>query len=303
VKVSIVVPSFNQAEFLEEALDSLVNQTYPEIEIIVMDGGSTDGSVDVIRRFADRIAYWQSQADGGQAAAIHAGFQMAQGEVLGWLNSDDFLDKGAIARVVEAFSINPDSRWLYGNSTIVDISSKLITSRVVVPVDIYDLVNCSYYIPQESTFFYRDLYFTVGGIDATLRYALDYDLWLRFADYSPPLYLNKYLGCFRYSPQQKSAQLLKYFAEERTVKQKYNRYQLHPAIAFALKVRLSTFIVIRRLQSNSLKNHLVYLNKLLNNQGPNLGLVAWRSTILLSLGVLLTLLIAALAFFYFRSVF
>jgi glycosyltransferase involved in cell wall biosynthesis len=217
-RVSIVVPSRDQASYLELALRSLVEQDYPNLELIVMDGGSTDGSVQVVECFADRIAYWQSEPDGGQAAALAEGFRRATGDVLGWLNSDDVLLPGALARVAEEFRNDPHCMWIYGNSHVIDRAGSLLWRRVVPQVSRRDLGQLSVYLPQESTFFRRDLYERAGGVDASLDYAMDYDLWLKFIALAPPRHVDAFLGCFRLLDGQKSSNSHRYREEERRVK-------------------------------------------------------------------------------------
>lgn len=218
--ITVVVPSYNQARWLDEALRSVLEQDV-DVELIVMDGGSTDGSVDIIRRYEDRIAFWQSQPDGGQTMAIRDGFRRATGEVLGWLNSDDVLCRGALRAVAEAFHDDPSIRWLYGDGVTIDEESRELIHRPNVQIDPDDLFNLHLYLPQECTYFRADLYRQAGEVDPALRYAMDYDLWLRLAALAPPRHLPAWVGKFRVVEGQKSADIGAYVAEEEQVKARH----------------------------------------------------------------------------------
>lgn len=218
--ISVVVPSYNQARWLEEAITSVLAQDVA-VELIVMDGGSTDGSVEVIRRYEDRITYWQSQPDGGQTMAIREGFRRATGDVLGWLNSDDALCQGALRAIAEAFATDPSIRWLYGDGITIDEDSRELIHRPNVQIDPDDLFNLHIYLPQECTYFRRDLYFEAGEVDPALHYAMDYDLWLRLAALAPPRHLRTWVGKFRVVAGQKSSDIDGYVAEEEAVKARH----------------------------------------------------------------------------------
>ena len=178
-KISIVTPSFNQAPFLEETLQSVLSQGYPGLEYIVMDGGSTDGSTEIIGKYSDRLADWKSAKDGGQADAIHTGFTRATGEILCWLNSDDTLSPGTLRSVGEFFAANPDVDLVYGDLNLVDAEGKrLYTARPLLRLEI--LVYENAFVPQQGMFWRRSLYERVGGLDPSLSFAMDFDLVVRF---------------------------------------------------------------------------------------------------------------------------
>ena len=156
-KISVVTPSFNQASFLEETIQSVLSQGYPDLEYIVMDGGSTDGSAEIIRKYADRLADWKSAKDGGQADAIRTGFARATGEILCWLNSDDTIAPGTLRRVGEFFAAHPDVDLVYGDLNLVDAEGKrLYTARPLLRLGI--LVYENPFIPQQGMFWRRSLY-------------------------------------------------------------------------------------------------------------------------------------------------
>lgn len=219
-RITIVVPSFNQAAYLGEALESIVTQE-PKPELIVVDGGSTDGSVDVIRSYESAITWWRSHPDDGQTSAIEEGFARATGEILGWLNSDDVLCPGALARVVAAFDADAGLQWLYGDAELIDEHSRVLISRPMIPIRPDDLFNLHVYLPQEATFFRRAAYTAVGGLDADLHYAMDYDLWLRLAAQHAPQHVPEPLGRFRVVPGQKSSDVTGYVTEELDVKRRH----------------------------------------------------------------------------------
>jgi len=178
-KISVVTPSFNQAPFLEETIQSVLSQGYPDLEYIVMDGGSTDDSTEIIRKYADRLADWRSAKDGGQADAIRTGFARATGEILCWLNSDDTMAAGTLRMVGEFFAAHPDVDLVYGDLNLVDAEGKLLyTARPLLRLGI--LVYENPFIPQQAMFWRRSLYERVGGLDPLLCFAMDFDLVVRF---------------------------------------------------------------------------------------------------------------------------
>jgi glycosyltransferase involved in cell wall biosynthesis len=178
-KISVVTPSFNQAPFLEETIRSVLSQGYRNLEYIVMDGGSTDGSTEIIGKYADRLADWKSAKDRGQADAIRTGFARATGEILCWLNSDDTIAPGTLRLIGEFFAAHPDVDLVYGDLNLVDAEGKrLYTARPLLRLGI--LVYENAFIPQQAMFWRRSLYERVGGLDPLLYFAMDFDLVVRF---------------------------------------------------------------------------------------------------------------------------
>lgn len=177
--VSIVTPSYNQAQYLEATILSVLSQDYPRLEYLIVDGGSTDGSVEIVRRYAPRLAYWVSEADGGQAEAINKGWQLARGEIVAYLNSDDLYLPGAVSRVVQRFHAHPDVSVMYGSYRLLDGRSEVIRGEVVPPDwSESTFLNC---FPQPTAFFRHDALRRVGYLDTSFHYSMDYDLFVRLA--------------------------------------------------------------------------------------------------------------------------
>lgn len=177
--VSIVTPSFNQGRFLARTIDSVLAQDYENLEYIVIDGGSTDASLDILRTFGDRVR-WHSGPDAGQAAAINAGFRLARGDVRGYLNSDDVLCPGAVRRVVESFAETPDCDLIYGRALYIDEEDHVIGSYCTWDYSFEQLV-AENPICQPAAFWTKRIAERVGPFDERLHYALDYDYWFRIA--------------------------------------------------------------------------------------------------------------------------
>jgi glycosyltransferase involved in cell wall biosynthesis len=187
--VSIVTPSYNQALYLEETIRSVLTQDYALIEYIIVDGGSTDGSREIIQRFADRLSWWVSEPDRGQTDAINKGFSRAQGEILAWLNSDDTYLPGAIAGAVTYLQKHPEAGMVYGDANLVDEQGQVIGKFPAAQTDYRRLRRGYVHIPQQAAFFRADLWRQVGPLDPTFYFAMDYDLWVRLARISALHYL------------------------------------------------------------------------------------------------------------------
>lgn len=179
-KITLVTPSYNQARFLEETIQSVVSQRQHVHEYFLLDGGSTDGSAEIIRRFETHIDWWTSEKDNGQSDAIHRGFQRATGDVLGWINSDDLLLPGALARVRSIFDSDPSVEIVAGYLALIDAESRVISLPRVPTGNNFLGRRGLVQVSQQSTFFRRSLYEKVGGLDLSLHCAMDFDLWSRF---------------------------------------------------------------------------------------------------------------------------
>ncbi len=196
-KITVVTPSYNQARFLEQTILSVLNQGYPNLEYIIMDGGSTDGSVEIIRKYKDRLAYWVSEPDDGQADAIYRGFERSTGEILGWLNSDDYYLPGALWAVGEFFATHPSAEWVIGHSIQVDESGRLLCQRWCPRVTFNSLLYWKVGFEQPASFWRRGPFFAVGGFSREMQYCFDYDLFFRLARRSQPGRINVFLAATR----------------------------------------------------------------------------------------------------------
>jgi glycosyltransferase involved in cell wall biosynthesis len=196
--VSVITPSFNQGRFIEQTILSVLNQDYPNIELIVMDGGSSDETVDILKRYNDRII-WISEKDKGQAHAINKGLNLAKGEILAYLNSDDTYLPGAIGRAVRYFTLEkPDAKFIYGEGYHVTEGGRIIERY---PTELFDYQRLAEtcYICQPATFWKREVIEKVGLFNERLNYAMDYDYWIRIAKkYGNLRHVPEYLANSRF---------------------------------------------------------------------------------------------------------
>jgi glycosyltransferase involved in cell wall biosynthesis len=211
--VSIVTPSFNQSQFLEQTIRSVLEQDYPRLEYLIVDGGSTDGSVDVIRRYADRLAWWVSEKDSGQAEAINKGLRRAQGEIVAWLNSDDIYLPGAVSAAVKAFEENPQAGLIFGNVLAIDKTGRTLNLLHYGDWNLADLMAFRI-IGQPSVFMRRAVFEQAGLLDTSYHYLLDHHLWLRMAQVAGMHYLPKTLAAARYHIAAKNIAHPMEFAQE-----------------------------------------------------------------------------------------
>lgn len=201
MKLSLVMPSYNQAQYLDAALRSVFQQDPAPSEVIVIDGGSTDGSVDVIRRWESRLSYWVSEKDRGQSHALNKGFAKATGDWLCWLNSDDLLLPAALATLHQHVDASPDIEWWIGGGHFVNPKGRHLFDYgpppdLRCPDDLSDWR--AKWFAQPSTFFARSLLNKVGGaVREDLHYAMDLDLWLRFLAHAAPGRINMRLSAYR----------------------------------------------------------------------------------------------------------
>jgi glycosyltransferase involved in cell wall biosynthesis len=219
-RISIITPSYNQAAFFRKTLDSVLDQNYPNLEYIVIDGGSTDGSTDILREYSSRLVYWVSEPDEGQSHALDKGFTRSTGEIMTWLNSDDVLLAGSLHTVGEIFARYPQIQWLTGQPANLDVHDQLRVSPLKTG-RFGALIRHRWYhgrglgfIRQEGTFWRRSLWEKIGGsLDQAKHYAMDDELWRRFAQHAQLVTVDMPLAAFRTHPQQKTAQLSRYYAE------------------------------------------------------------------------------------------
>ncbi len=194
--ISVVTPSYNQAEFLEETILSVLNQNYPNLEYIIIDGGSTDGSVDIIKKYEKYIACWVSRKDNGQADAINKGFKMAKGDIFAWLNADDVYLPDVMSQVAEFFKTHSYAGMCYGKAYLTNEAGDVIGKYPTEPFLYKGLAQFNF-IAQPSAFFRRDVYSVSGGLDLDLNYSMDYDLWIRIAGRCKVQYLPVFISTYR----------------------------------------------------------------------------------------------------------
>lgn len=211
--VSIVTPSYNQAHYLEATIRSVLGQDYPNLEYIVVDGGSTDGSVEIIRKYADRFVYWVSEPDQGQADAINKGFAQANGEIFAWLNSDDLYLPGAVQNAVAALNADSNSSLVYADLQSIDAAGEAFNTIRYRAYTLQDLLAFRI-IGQPSVFFRRAAFERAGGLDPSYRYLLDHYLWLRIAQQTPIQYVPQTWAAARHHPAAKNVAQAAGFADE-----------------------------------------------------------------------------------------
>ena len=203
--VSIVTPSYNHARFIEATIRSVLAQDYERIEYIIVDGGSTDGTKQVIEKYAGQLAGWVSEPDQGQTDAINKGFARARGEIFAWLNSDDTYQPGAISEAVAFLLTRPEVGMVYGNANYIDEKGNVIGRFPAAQTDLRRLRQGYVHIPQQASFFRAGLWRRVGPLDPSFYFAMDYDLWVRLAAIAPLCYTPRLWANFRLHNQGKTA--------------------------------------------------------------------------------------------------
>lgn len=195
-KISIVTPSYNQGQYLEETIRSVLMQGYPNLEYIIMDGGSTDDSIEIIKKYAPWLTYWVSEKDKGQADAIYRGFGRATGEIAGWLNSDDMLLPGALCKVATSFNRN-EIGFVFGNRLVINETGEVIRKEYPPSHITRFHYSLGQHVPQETSFWRRSLYDAVGGLNSGLFFTMDYDLYVRLWKVTKAKKIRSFIGCFR----------------------------------------------------------------------------------------------------------
>lgn len=203
--VTVVTPSYNQGRFIRATIESVLGQDYPNLQYIIMDGGSTDETAAVVKDYGSRVTFI-SERDRGQSHAINKGFQMARGSILSWLNSDDLYLPGAVSKAVAACGDNPAAGAIYGEGYLMD-NEGTIKGRFpcTEPFNLWKLVHLSDYVLQQSVYFRREALDRVGYLDESLHYTMDWDVLIRIGMQYPLQYIPEYMGCLREYPEAKTS--------------------------------------------------------------------------------------------------
>lgn len=235
-KISIVIPSYNKANYIKETLESIIKQKYPNLEIIVQDGGSTDGSLKIIKNFAVKysdLMKWESKKDKGQMDAINKGMSKASGDIVTYINADDVYTKGSLKIVGKYFAEYPKTPWLAGQGKIINQDSKemlrLVTAykNLLLNINNYQLLLIVNYLIQPSVFLSRKAFVNYGPYPGIRKFVTEYDLWLRIGNNQMPAVINKPLSKFRIEPLSvTSTQAQQLLSKDFEIVQKYTKSKI-----------------------------------------------------------------------------
>jgi glycosyltransferase involved in cell wall biosynthesis len=219
-KITVVTPNYNQGAYIEETINSVLNQNYPNLEYIIMDGGSTDGSLEIIKKYENELTYWVSEKDAGMYDALNKGFSKSSGDIMCWINSDDLLMPNALQNMNELFTDLPAVEWIQGMNCAIDLKGNIIDYRYGNKFSLIKFLQKDYkFVQQESTFWRRSLYKRAGNrINTSLKLAGDFELWFRFSQFAKLHNCNLDIGTWRDRPGQLSrANFENYIAEAENV--------------------------------------------------------------------------------------
>ncbi len=215
-KISIVTPSYNQAQFLERTILSILNQNYPNLEYIIIDGGSTDGSVEIIKKYEKYLAYWVSERDRGQTQAINKGFEKATGDIFAYLNSDDIYMPGTLFKVAEKFKNYPEADMFYGNIYFIDEGDNILDELRFTKTSLSAMIYEGGQMHQTAVFWTKDVYKKVGGFDEKFRFCMDTDFFCRVAKEGKLFHIRDTLAAFRLHLASKSSSIKQVGEKEHT---------------------------------------------------------------------------------------
>lgn len=265
-KISIVTPSFNQAQYLEKTILSIVNQDYPNLEYIIIDGGSTDESVDIIKKYEKYLTYWISEPDNGQSNAINKGFKIAKGDILAYLNSDDIYLPNTFKIVSEYFTKYSNSNIVYGHAIIINELDKQIGNCLALPFKLNEHLNGVFSIPQQSAFWKKEVYERIGGFNENNHSCMDGEFFAYAGYYKFNFHIiDKFLSCFRIHSNSKTGKVnselkiqypvdIKYYTTD--ISKKTN-IPINYLLAFIYRLKN----IFKKFYQRKKLNHIYYHNK------------------------------------------
>jgi glycosyltransferase involved in cell wall biosynthesis len=254
MRISIITPSYNQGMFIEQTIRSVLQQDHDDVEHIVMDGGSTDATRSVLARYPH--LRWVSEKDRGQSDAINKGFRLSTGDILAWLNSDDWYVQNVLGDVAAYFAEHPDCMVLYGDITFVNKEGATLFSYTGDKINYRSLTECPDIVRQPSFFWRKALIDEMGGVDESLHLVMDFDFFLRAARSYRLHYLPRMISCYRYYEENKSLSMGRRQALEIVKVYRKNRVRLTPRILRFLAVKFAlSFVWVRTLHGILRKNH------------------------------------------------
>lgn len=268
MRFSIVMPSFNQGGYIERSIRSIIEQDYPDIELVIIDGGSTDNTLDIIKKYEKHIAYWVSEKDRGQSHALNKGFAKATGEIFGWMNSDDIYMSGAFKKVADVFNKNNDIKVVYGNWYEIDENDNVIdktfaASKARVPHFPYEGFDCF----TQALFWRRDVYEKCGLYDESLHMLMDADMLFRFVitlGVDSFCKADAFLGAFRRHSLQKSPELSlteRIISDEKSIEKKFDFPAFSTSMGICYRIAHRFDKLLWSLKQGGLRYVLMKINK------------------------------------------
>jgi glycosyltransferase involved in cell wall biosynthesis len=287
--ISIITPSFNHGEYLKRTIESVLRQSYPRIEYIIIDGASKDNSLDIIKSYADKLAWWVSEPDRGQADAINKGFARASGDIIAWLNSDDLYIADAVAEAVQALSDSPQAGMVYGDGILVDHQDRVLDWHPYRQYDVLDLLSFNVLL-QPAVFMRRKALEQVGHLDHSYNLILDHELWVRIAANYPIVHVPSYWAAERTYPEAKTRAMSAEFVEEAygLIRRAESDSSLGPLIQAnkrSIEAALATFAGRRLIDAGQYQRSLKYLWQALL-RSPSVAVKYWYKYIQALMGFL-----------------